>query len=190
MIRFLTHCGGNFRKTAALLSKYVVKSFGEYGRHSKGLTMENSLEGNLHPQGLHVSLGSQRPKFVLCSWCFLCASANELVNHPLLHCIFSKQIWTMFPSIFGVRWVVLECIKLALSSWYEQLHRETITTTQLLFLPAFYGLFGGGGTVDVSVREARIDAREYHLDLDPSVHSTLSHSSSLANLTIVTLIMI
>ncbi|WMV32288.1 hypothetical protein MTR67_025673 [Solanum verrucosum] len=48
------------------------------------------------------------------------------------------------------------CIKLALSSWNEQLHKGTMNTMQLLFLPSFSGLFGWRGIVDISMtREAR-----------------------------------
>ncbi|KAG5598736.1 hypothetical protein H5410_030106 [Solanum commersonii] len=79
------------------------------------------------------------PNLVLCSRCFLCASANEAVNHPLLHCTFSKQFWTMFHVIFCVQWIMPGCTKRTLSSWYEQLHLGTMSTTQLLFLPAFSG---------------------------------------------------
>ncbi|KAG5598740.1 hypothetical protein H5410_030110 [Solanum commersonii] len=86
----------------------------------------------------------------------MCESAHELVNNLLLHCTFTRQIWTMFRAIFGVQQVMSGCIKLALSSWNEQLHKGTMNTMQLLFLPSFSGLFGWRGIVDISMtREAR-----------------------------------
>lgn len=56
----------------------------------------------------------------MCSRYLLCEEAIESVNQLLLHCAFTRHIWTMFPTIFGVHWVMPGCIKLPQCSWYKQ----------------------------------------------------------------------
>lgn len=90
----------------------------------------------------------------------------------------------MFRAIFGVQQVMPGCIKLALSSWNKQLHKGTMNTMKLLFLPSFYGLFGWRGIVDISMtREARKKgmARLDHLALDPSEQGVFFSGSTINN---------
>lgn len=49
----------------------------------------------------------QKRGFTVCSRYLLCEEAVEF-----LHCAFTRHIWTMFPTIFGVHWVMPGCIKL------------------------------------------------------------------------------
>lgn len=55
----------------------------------------------------------QKRGFTVCSRYLLCEEAVEF-----LHCAFTRHIWTMFPTIFGVHWVMPGCIKLLQCSWY------------------------------------------------------------------------
>ncbi|WMV26598.1 hypothetical protein MTR67_019983 [Solanum verrucosum] len=41
----------------------------------------------------------------LASKCFLCGEQNETINHLVLHCKWTDQLWRMFICLKGIRWV-------------------------------------------------------------------------------------
>lgn len=49
--------------------------------------------------------------------CYMCRMNLESVKHLFLHCLVAADIWNMFPSIFGIAWVMLSSIKDAYESW-------------------------------------------------------------------------
>ena len=59
----------------------------------------------------------QRRHIILVSWCCLCKMDGESVDHLLLHCPFSREIWDMFFALFGVHWVMPGKILVLLACW-------------------------------------------------------------------------
>ncbi|WMV20495.1 hypothetical protein MTR67_013880 [Solanum verrucosum] len=49
--------------------------------------------------------------YKLASRCALCGEHVETINHLFLHCTWTKQLWRMFISLKGIRWVKLWSIK-------------------------------------------------------------------------------
>jgi hypothetical protein len=54
---------------------------------------------------------------ILVSWCCLFKRDGETVDHLLLHCPFSWEVWDMVFALFGVQWVMLEKIIDLLACW-------------------------------------------------------------------------
>jgi hypothetical protein len=40
--------------------------------------------------------------FALVNWCCLCKKSEETVNHLLIHCKFTSEIWHLLLTLFGV----------------------------------------------------------------------------------------
>lgn len=53
----------------------------------------------------------------LASRCYLCGEQDEPVKHLFLHCKWTEQLWRMFTSLKGIRWVKPGCIRGVPSSW-------------------------------------------------------------------------
>jgi hypothetical protein len=47
----------------------------------------------------------RRRRFELINQCFLCKKDEETINHLLLHCEFTVDIWHLVLNSFGVSWV-------------------------------------------------------------------------------------
>ncbi|XP_075099232.1 uncharacterized protein LOC142176070 [Nicotiana tabacum] len=47
-----------------------------------------------------------RRGFQLASRCYMCQSNSETINHLFLHCPVATDIWSMFLSLFGLRWTM------------------------------------------------------------------------------------
>jgi hypothetical protein len=43
---------------------------------------------------------------VMAGWCFVCRCSGETVDHLLLQCPMSCQIWSFVFKLFGVDWVM------------------------------------------------------------------------------------
>jgi hypothetical protein len=54
---------------------------------------------------------------ILVSWCCLCKMDGEIVDHLLLHCPFSREVWDMIFALFGVHWVMPGKILDLLACW-------------------------------------------------------------------------
>ena len=39
-------------------------------------------------------------------WCYMCKKSGELVNHLLLHCPITYELWSMVWALFGLQWVM------------------------------------------------------------------------------------
>ena len=48
----------------------------------------------------------RKRKVLFLDWCCMCKSNGELVNHLLLHCPITRDLWDMVFSLFGVCWVM------------------------------------------------------------------------------------
>ena len=67
----------------------------------KILTAENSKKWNI----------------ILVSWCCLCKENGETVDHLLLHCPFSKEIWDLVFALFGLQWLMPRKVIDLLACW-------------------------------------------------------------------------
>ena len=54
---------------------------------------------------------------VIFGWCCLCRCSGETVDHFLLHCPMSCQIWSFVFKLFGVDWVMSGCVLDQLACW-------------------------------------------------------------------------
>jgi hypothetical protein len=54
---------------------------------------------------------------ILVSWCCLCKADGETVDHLLLHCSFSRELWNMILALFGVQWVMPCTVLDLLACW-------------------------------------------------------------------------
>ena len=53
----------------------------------------------------------------LVSWCYMCKSSGEEVDHLLLHCPVSSALWRAILNLFGIQWVMPSTVKEMLYSW-------------------------------------------------------------------------
>jgi hypothetical protein len=54
---------------------------------------------------------------ILVSWSCPCKAAGEMVDHLLLHCAFSKEVWDMVFVMFGVYWAMPRTVRGLLACW-------------------------------------------------------------------------
>ena len=47
----------------------------------------------------------QKSGWALANKCFLCQKCGESIDHLLLHCERTREMWTLLLSFFGVSWV-------------------------------------------------------------------------------------
>jgi hypothetical protein len=59
----------------------------------------------------------RKRNIILVSWCCLCKSNGETVDHLLLHCSFTKEVWDMVFVLFGVHWVMPRKLVDLLACW-------------------------------------------------------------------------
>jgi hypothetical protein len=48
----------------------------------------------------------RRQGLTLVNWCCLCKKSEETVNHLLIHCEFTSELWHLVLSLFGFSWVM------------------------------------------------------------------------------------
>ena len=51
------------------------------------------------------------------SWCCMCCSNGETVDHLLLHCPVANVLWSWSFKAFGIQWVLPGTVAALLSSW-------------------------------------------------------------------------
>ena len=54
---------------------------------------------------------------ILVSWCCLCKVDGKTVDHLLLHCHFSREVWDIIFALFSVQWVMSGTIIELLACW-------------------------------------------------------------------------
>jgi hypothetical protein len=59
----------------------------------------------------------QNQNIILVSWCCLCKADGETVDHLLLHCSLSRELWNMILALFGVQWVMPRTVLDLLACW-------------------------------------------------------------------------
>ena len=68
------------------------------------------------------------------NWCCLCKRNGETVNHLLLHCPFSKEVWDLVFALFGVQWVMPRRVADLLASGRDVLEGTSIVQFGSVFL--------------------------------------------------------
>nr|XP_009771141.1 PREDICTED: uncharacterized protein LOC104221718 [Nicotiana sylvestris] len=61
----------------------------------------------LAARGVILTAENLRKRVItLVSWCYMCKSSGEEVDHLLLHCPVSSALWRAILNLFGVQWVM------------------------------------------------------------------------------------
>ena len=59
----------------------------------------------------------QKRGWALANRCFLCQKCGESIDHLLLHCERTREVWTLLLSFFGVSWVFPRSVNETLIGW-------------------------------------------------------------------------
>ncbi len=59
----------------------------------------------------------RKRKVLILDWCCMCKSGGESVNHLLLHCPITRDLWDMVFTLFGVCWVMPKGVEDLLACW-------------------------------------------------------------------------
>jgi hypothetical protein len=59
----------------------------------------------------------RKRKVLILDWCCMCKSGGESVNHLLLHCPITRDLWDMVFTLFGVCWVMPKGAEDLLACW-------------------------------------------------------------------------
>ena len=59
----------------------------------------------------------RKRKVLILDWCCMCKSNGESVNHLLLHCPITRDLWDMVFSLLGVCWVMPKGVEDLLACW-------------------------------------------------------------------------
>ena len=59
----------------------------------------------------------QKRGWVMTNRCFLCHKSEESIDHLLIHCEKTREVWMVFLSFFGVSWVFPLSVKETLLGW-------------------------------------------------------------------------
>ena len=59
----------------------------------------------------------QKNDWTLTNRCFLCQDNEESIDHLLLHCEKTREVWNMFFTLLGVCWVFTSSVRETLVGW-------------------------------------------------------------------------
>ena len=62
----------------------------------------------------------KRHIIVVC-WCCMCKVDGESIDHLLLHCHLTRELWDAVLALFGVQWVMLRQVMVLLACWHGYL---------------------------------------------------------------------
>jgi len=54
---------------------------------------------------------------IVIEWCCLCKKSGESIDHLLLHCEITRDLWSYILTLFGVEWVMSRSVLELLNSW-------------------------------------------------------------------------
>jgi len=54
---------------------------------------------------------------VVIEWCCMCKKSEESIEHQLLHCEVTHDLWSYILNLFGVDWVMPRRVLELLTSW-------------------------------------------------------------------------
>jgi len=54
---------------------------------------------------------------IMMEWCCLCKKSGESIDHLLLHCEITRDLWSYILTLFGVEWVIPRSVLELLNSW-------------------------------------------------------------------------
>jgi hypothetical protein len=58
-----------------------------------------------------------RRGFTLVNWCCLCKKNKEIINHFLIHCEYTSDLWLLVLNTFGVSWAMPNNVQEWLHYW-------------------------------------------------------------------------
>jgi hypothetical protein len=58
-----------------------------------------------------------RRGFTLVNWCCLCKKNEEIINHFLIHCEYTSDLWLLVLNTFGVSWAMPNNVQELLHFW-------------------------------------------------------------------------
>ena len=61
----------------------------------------------------------QKRGWALANRCFLCHTCEESIDHLLIHCEKTREVWMLLLSFFGVSWVFPLSVKETLLGWRD-----------------------------------------------------------------------
>ncbi len=59
----------------------------------------------------------RRRDFSLVNWCYLCKKNEDIVNHLLIHCEYTNDLWHLVSNLFRVSWAMSSNILELLHYW-------------------------------------------------------------------------
>ena len=59
----------------------------------------------------------QKRGWALANRCYLCQAHEEFIDHLLLHCEKTREVWKLFFTLFGVHWVFPSSVRETLLGW-------------------------------------------------------------------------
>ena len=87
----------------------------------------------------------QKRGWALANRCFLCQMVEESIDHLLLHCEKTREVWMLFLSLFGVSWVFLYSVKETLLGWRGSSMGKKRNEVWQVGPLCYFGLFGRQG---------------------------------------------
>ena len=70
--------------------------------------------------------------FVLVGWCCMCKNADETVDHLLLHCWATRQLWSFVFLFVGIDWVLPTQVSDVLFSWWNWFGKRSLGVWNLI----------------------------------------------------------
>ena len=56
-------------------------------------------------------------------WCCMCKRNRETLDHLLLNCPISQELWNMLCFLFGVHWVMPRSLVELIATWSQKFHK-------------------------------------------------------------------
>ena len=88
----------------------------------------------------------QKRGWALANRCYLCQAHEEFIDHLLLHCEKTREVWKLFFTLFGVHWVFPSSVRETLLGWKGAFVGKKRRAVWNGALYACFSLFGRQGT--------------------------------------------
>ena len=61
---------------------------------------------------------------IIVSWCCMCKSNGESIDHPFIHCPVAQELWNAVFCTFGVLWVMPKTVRELIEGWHVVKHHQ------------------------------------------------------------------
>jgi hypothetical protein len=61
---------------------------------------------------------------IIVSWCCMCKSDGESIDHLFIHCPVAKELWNAVFCLLGVLWVLPQHVRELVEGWHVSNHRQ------------------------------------------------------------------